>query len=413
MKNSGLNIFSGQHLKRHPYKTALWVHCGLLLLGCALNYGCGPVASAYFTFPYNVCLGLGFILGCTALFFMCRKKTWLLWISGVPFAIISSVILAFLAIGLGSIRVPEDSIWGKWGLHHITATWYFAFAFWAVLVNLWLAILKRASVFNGKNVIFLLNHLGLFLALWGGVLGQGDLKRLTMTLYQDQPQWRAVTESGETVALPIALELKKFTMDVYPSKILLVDVQGKPLGTPGAEFIMAKTGAEQRISDWHIYVHRYEPKAVLVRENTYEKSPMWGATNAALVTATHLKTGQKTTRWIAAGNFQFPPQSLALDEAHILLMAPPEPKKFASQVRVYQKGQTQITTEQIQVNQPLTIAQWNIYQMSYDEFMGPWSSLSVVEWISDPWLPLVYAGIFLLMAGTVAFLINNRRYDRF
>lgn len=256
MKNRSLNIFSEHQLKRHPYKTALWVHLGLLLSGSALSYGCGPVASAYFSFPYNICLGLGFVLGCTALFFMFRKKTWLLWISGAPFAIISSVILAFLAIGLGSIRVPEAGIWGKWGLHHITTTWYFSFAFWVVLVNLWLAILKRASVFNVKNVIFLLNHLGLFLALWGGVLGQGDLKRLTMTLHQDQPEWRAVTESGEAVALPIALELKKFTMAVYPSKVFLMDAQAKPSGAPGAEFVRAKAGAEQRISDWHIYVHR-------------------------------------------------------------------------------------------------------------------------------------------------------------
>lgn len=111
---------------------------------------------------------------------------------------------------------------------------------------------------------------------------------------------------------------------------------------------------------------------------------MWGAVSAALVTVTHLKTGQKKTRWISSGNFQVPPQSLAVDGTHTLIMAPPEPKRFASQVWIYQKGQTQITAAQIQVNQPLTVAQWNIYQMSYDEFMGPWSSLSVVEWISDP-----------------------------
>ena len=47
--------------------------------------------------------------------------------------------------------------------------------------------------------------------------------------------------------------------------------------------------------------------------------------------------------------------------------------------------------------------------MSYDDRMGRWSELSVVELISDPWLPVVYVGIFLLIAGGVALLFQVRK----
>ena len=31
--------------------------------------------------------------------------------------------------------------------------------------------------------------------------------------------------------------------------------------------------------------------------------------------------------------------------------------------------------------------------------MGKWSNLSVLELVKDPWLPLIYIGIFMMIAG--------------
>lgn len=92
-------------------------------------------------------------------------------------------------------------------------------------------------------------------------------------------------------------------------------------------------------------------------------------------------------------------------------MAPPEARKFQSKILVYQKGKNEILEEKIEVNHPIKVDRWRIYQVSYDERMGRWSELSVVELISDPWLPLVYVGIFLLIAGGVAMLfeVKNKK----
>ena len=42
--------------------------------------------------------------------------------------------------------------------------------------------------------------------------------------------------------------------------------------------------------------------------------------------------------------------------------------------------------------------------------MGRWSETSTFELVKDPWLPAVYLGIFLLLAGAVlTFIFSQKR----
>ena len=41
-----------------------------------------------------------------------------------------------------------------------------------------------------------------------------------------------------------------------------------------------------------------------------------------------------------------------------------------------------------------------VWYISYDESKGKYSDTSVFELVSDPWLPIVYAGIIMLIAGS-------------
>jgi hypothetical protein len=40
--------------------------------------------------------------------------------------------------------------------------------------------------------------------------------------------------------------------------------------------------------------------------------------------------------------------------------------------------------------------------------MGRWSNLSVLELVRDPWLPVVYFGIFLMMGGAAFLFITGK-----
>jgi hypothetical protein len=54
----------------------------------------------------------------------------------------------------------------------------------------------------------------------------------------------------------------------------------------------------------------------------------------------------------------------------------------------------------------------DIYQYGYDESMGKYSRQSVFELVRDPWLPLVYTGIFMLLAGALSFCCRPKTDNR-
>ncbi|MFJ1377010.1 MULTISPECIES: cytochrome c biogenesis protein ResB [Capnocytophaga] len=400
--------------KSNQYRYSVVIALLSLLLGFILQYFLGSIPKSWFSFPQNIIGGLAFVFLNTAIFFIFKKKNFINLHSSTPFAIVTVITLGVLTIGLGSISVGQEHhtspFWLKLGLDDITKTWYFALIYLMALTNLWLAILKRSMVYQQKNITFLLNHFGLWLIMFAGVLGQGDLVRLKMDLYKDKVEWRATDDNGNVIELPIAMELKSFDIDIYPNKLFVIDSAGnalpksKPMG-----FMLEKDGSQGEILNWKITQHQYFEKAVPETDSTYVNHGMWGATNAAFVTVENLKTGEKKQEWISAGNFQLPPRTIQLDAAHTLVMAPAEARKFQSEVSIYQKDTEKVRNEKIEVNHPIKVDGWKVYQVSYDERMGRWSELSVVELILDPWLPVVYTGIFILMAGGIAFLFVNRR----
>lgn len=407
--------FNKQFRKKKQYRNSVYIAISLLVTGFLVQYFGGAIPKVWFSFPNNLIVGLIFIVLVTLLFLLYKKEEFINLLSSVPFAIVTSVVLGILTIGLGSINIDlgaenTSPLLIRLGFDNITTTWYFALVFLMLLTNLWLVILKRALVFQKKNITFLLNHFGLWLTLFAGVLGQGDLIRLHMTLHKDMPEWRATDAYGNTVELPIALELKEFNLDIYPNKVYIIDRDGNPLPHDKPEsFLLENDGSSQRILDWTITLHQYISNAIPIGEGSYASNPMWGATNAAHITIENNKTKEKETQWIAAGNFQFPPVTHMLDSNYVLVMAPAEAKKFESEILVFQKGKEEVREAFIQVNHPEKVDGWKVYQTSYDERLGRWSEISVVELVMDPWLPLVYTGIFILIAGSAAFLIKNRK----
>ncbi|WP_106915841.1 cytochrome c biogenesis protein ResB [Chryseobacterium aurantiacum] len=411
--------FKSSFHKSNHYKVSITVSAILLCLGFFLQCFLGSIPKEWFTFPFNLYIGISFIIITTTLFLFFKQKDWVNLLSSVPFALCMIVVTGVLTIGLGSFNLkplpiemqkPGNEFLYKMGLDNITATWYFGFFYLGLLINLWFAILKRSLIYQRKNITFLLNHFGLWLILFSGVLGQGDILRLKMTLQNDIPEWRGVDDKGHVIELPIALELKKFKMDIYPNKIFVIDEKGESLPKAKPEgFLLEKPNTVHQFDKWEVTLLEYIENAVPTGEKKYSKNPMWGSTNAAKISIRDKETGKKKIEWISSGNFQLPPKAVSLSKNRTLVMAPPEAKKFESELLVYQKESDKIEKHSIYVNQPLSVDGWKIYQTSYDEKMGRWSDISIVELVHDPWLPLVYLGIFILMAGTFSFLIKNSK----
>ncbi len=85
------------------------------------------------------------------------------------------------------------------------------------------------------------------------------------------------------------------------------------------------------------------------------------------------------------------------------------PKRFASDIQILTQTGKNIETT-VEVNKPVEVDGWKIYQYGYDTQMGAMSQTSILELVSDPWLPLVYTGIYMMLAGAVCmFIFGNRK----
>ena len=84
------------------------------------------------------------------------------------------------------------------------------------------------------------------------------------------------------------------------------------------------------------------------------------------------------------------------------------PKRFASEVEIYNTdGKSYKAT--VEVNSPISVSGWNIYQYGYDTAAGSQSRISILELIRDPWLTVVYLGIYMLLVGAVLMIFVTRK----
>ncbi len=82
------------------------------------------------------------------------------------------------------------------------------------------------------------------------------------------------------------------------------------------------------------------------------------------------------------------------------------PKRYASDIHILTKSGKNIHTT-VDVNKPVEVDGWKIYQYGYDEAMGAQSRISIFELVSDPWLPYVYTGIYMMLAGALLMFITG------
>lgn len=171
---------------------------------------------------------------------------------------------------------------------------------------------------------------------------------------------------------------------------------------------------EGRLLDWNITLLKSIPMAASVAtEDTLKFTDFhsMGAAYAVYLRATNIKNGQAQEGWVSCGSFMFPYKALRLNDKVSLIMPEREPQRFLSDVTVYTR-QGDVRNDTIEVNHPLKVAGWNIYQLSYDETKGRWSDVSVFELVYDPWLPYVYTGIIMMMLGAVCLFVNAQKRER-
>ena len=299
--------------KPYGMKEGFLIGGGLIIAGLMLELSVGPIDWDAFRWPVNGIVLAGFLM-LIAVIFLLRKRVYGFQFIGTYKAVIPALVYAIvLTIIMGLTRQTVDGVW----LNNMLSFWPFVLTYVYIAVILGQIILRRMLHFTSgrRDVPFLLNHLGLFLAMATATLGNADMQRLKMITVKGEPEWRALTSQQQTfpskarlpvafVEMPIAIELKEFIMETY-------------------------------------------------------------------------------------------------DDG--------SPRRFASDIQILTKTGKNIQTT-VEVNKPVEVDGWKIYQYGYDTQMGAMSQTSILELVSDPWLPLVYTGIYMMLAGAVCmFILGGRK----
>ena len=299
--------------KPYGMKEGFLIGGGLIFAGLMLELSVGPVDWDAYRWPVNGSVLAGFLVT-IAIIFLLRKRVYGFQFIGtykaaIPALVYAVVLTIIMGLTRQRLRVDELSsgmeVNGTW-LNNMLSFWPFVLIYVYIAVILGQIVLRRTLHFQWKRDIpFLLNHLGLFLAMTTATLGNADMQRLKMITVKGEPEWRALTSKQQIIEMPIAIELKEFIMETY-------------------------------------------------------------------------------------------------DDG--------SPRRFASDIQILTKtGKNILTT--VEVNKPVEVDDWKIYQYGYDTQMGAMSQTSILELVSDSWLPLVYTGIYMMLAGAVCMFILGGRFE--
>lgn len=436
--------------KPYTLKEGTAIVAGLLVTGGLLQVTLGPLEWGLFAWPANFITLILFVFLLIVAFLLRKRSYFCLFMSTMQAAIPAIAAAAILTLIMGVTKQvaegkrPMDPV----GLTKMLSFWPF------ILVYVWMtAIVGEVTInqiarFSWRRFPTLVSHVGLFLILTCGTLGSADMLRVKMYCETGQPEWRGLDAFNNVHQLPVAIQLEKFTIDEYPPKLMLIDKTGRPLPQDKPENLLVDNGMKSgQLLDCKIDILKRIDNAVPVmlskmigkmpegmmgnirmdslgqarNKDGYIASDASGSACALLVRVTigvnangssdsNLIKGHKevVTGWITSGSYLFPYQALRLKDGRMLAMPNREPRRFASLVNIYTQSGQNIQTE-IEVNKPFTIEGWKIYQLSYNEQMGKWSNLSVFELVTDPWLPVVYIGIFMLLIGAVGMFLTASR----
>lgn len=398
--------------KTWSLKEGLCISSGLVLTGLLLQCVIGPVHWAAFAFPANI-ITLAVFIALIIIGYILKNKIYFFrfsmsYAAAVP-AIIWTVVLTII---MGVTRQSNESAdVDPLGLTNCLSSWQFVLTYTWVAWIVGMTSAYQIMHFNMRRLTALISHAGLFLVLVCGTLGNADMQRLKMYCEYGKPEWRALDDNNKVHELPIAIQLDSFIIDEYPPKLTLVDnrkmqavmVSGKPLSVLiDNEF----KGAD--IEGWHITTGKVIDLAApkMTEDSTFYVSwPVRGAACAVKVYAS--KDKQHKEGWVTCGSYNLPSQMLPLDTLYSIGMSQREPQRFASKIQILSQEGDNIETI-IEVNKPYSLMGWKIYQYSYNEQMGRWSNYSVFELVTDPWLPIIYIGIGMLLLGALGMFFTKK-----
>ncbi len=395
--------------QKWTYKKSFLTLLIVLVIGFIAQYFSGSGGVVMPSFPANLIILLLFTGYLVFTYFAFRHTDIIAVFTGIPLtiAVISAYTLLSLIMGFTAQEPHDNELVNRLGLTHIKTSYPFVLSTIFLLIILGYSIIKRLTrKLTLRNMAFFLNHAGLFLIIAAGSLGTGDLLRLSIPVNEGSITNIGVRGDNHKFAIPFHIELNQFSIDQYPPELMLYDGKtGKALLEEGGQLPFIKEGRQGKLHDLEFTVKEYYDKAVF-RDSLFIESPVFGSTHAARLAVRY--NGSTYSGWVSPGNFMHEARYLFIDGKYVLAALEPKVLKYQSDITIYKNQTPQVENVLVEVNKPFKYEGWTIYQHSYDARLGRWSRRSVFEVSRDPWLPVVYTGIFMMIAGALYLIYAGR-----
>ena len=254
--------------ENHGFLAGFLLGGGILAAGILRQVFAGPFPWERLAFPRNLILLALFLLLLVLLYAFRRKVRLFAWMVRLDAAVPALCYCLGLTLVLGLVRQSGEGGGIPW-LSRMLDFWPFVLSYAWLLTLLGLVSVKHLLLFRLREIPFLLNHAGLFLALACGALGSPDRQDLFMTVTEGTLATTAEDADGAVHTPGISVELHDFIMELYPlqpgarmqmpkrfaSEITLFDREGKVCDA------VIEVNKPLKAAGWTIYQYDYDAQA--------------------------------------------------------------------------------------------------------------------------------------------------------
>lgn len=197
---------------------------GYLVLAAVIQLFTGNFPLTFMAFPLNVVFAVIWLFLLWRLYKESRTSSVSRFLLAPQTCVLSIFLLiaGSLVIGLfPQLSVAEagkrSGLLASLGCYNFMTSWVFIAILFLLLSNL--AMITLQAFYTRKNARwrFLLNHAGLWLALFAGFFGSSDTQVLRIPLYKGEPAREAFDMNGASYHLDYEMELHSFSVEYYPN----------------------------------------------------------------------------------------------------------------------------------------------------------------------------------------------------
>lgn len=265
-----INTYHSTKKRELSYWQSFTITASLMFIGFVLQWFTGGIKIDFLRFPVNILLILIIIIFIIVAYLKFPNQRLVVWFSSTKAAISSIVGFSIMTLLMGFITQapnPNKFISGL-GLNNIAFSWQYSLLLLFLLLSLGFATIQRIYPFRKKNIWFILNHLGLWIAICSANFGFADQIHLRMKLSPDEYRNFAVDQSGSFYGLPFEIRQTDLIKSGTDSSNIQLNISISDNNKLSEKSI--SINQPQSVKGWNIYFfdmnkdHKTESKTAVV-----------------------------------------------------------------------------------------------------------------------------------------------------